>query len=264
MTGKELNSLKNYTSPTSEGTITLEKSIIFNCTSSLGDHIEVTLTSPNRAKYLQIAEIAWLTLITDYTLLPNNLIYLPPTIYWNLYKRIKYGKEFLKGVGQLLKINGVPHKFVDADYYFNISFGTNRGVYGIYYKNILLYIGSASDLTQRWREHDAEFREKSSKQKLYNSGYDPDEIEYRILISQEDLDNLIPATQTSMWLFEVIEWSYIKLLQPLYNIEGKTKSFSFQARQTDLPVSYWDLVKLYLTSDSIAPESILSEHIDDE
>lgn len=57
----------------------------------------------------------------------------------------------------------------------------------------------------------------------------------------------------SMWLVELAEFCYISALQPTYNIEGKTKVFSFRARPqpADFPPSYWEVTKnLLLFADS--------------
>lgn len=253
MTGKEIYELKTCQKVTNEEIVVETKCIIFTCVSTLGDQIKMIFTSPNREKYAKVAQICWSKIITDYTLLPNNQVYLPPKDYWGIYKKMAGGRELIKGTGSQLFINNIPFSFVDTDYYFNASPEIDRGVYGIYYQDILIYIGSSTDVLVRWKEHDDAFRNKSSTSSMYHANYDPDLVEYRILVSQEELNNLIPTGQANMWLMELIEWSYIKILQPLYNREGKSCCFNFKAQPGDLPIDYQLLVKKFLTTEFCPP-----------
>lgn len=253
MTGKEIHELKTCQKATNEEIVTETKSITFTCTSSLGDQVKIIFTSPNREKYAKVAQICWSKIITDYTLLPNNQVYLPPKDYWNIYKKMAGGRELIKGIGNQLFINNTRFSFVDTDYYFNTSPEIDRGVYGIYYQDILIYIGSSTDVLVRWKEHDEAFRNKSTTSNMYQANYNPDLIEYRVLVSQKELNDLIPTEQANMWLMELIEWSYIKLLQPLYNKEGKSCCFNFKARPGDLPIDYWLLAKKFLTAEFCPP-----------
>jgi hypothetical protein len=83
----------------------------------------------------------------------EHLIYLPPDIYWNIYKRQAFGKEFIQGTGYTMTINGDIYYFPDTSYYFSnqeVPLG-ERAIYAIYYQDILFYIGSTgTGVEQRW------------------------------------------------------------------------------------------------------------------
>lgn len=245
MLGKDLQTKE-------KGTIIVEgiqeiedgKKFQLKLTTALGDAVEMIFYSKKKAEYAKVAEKFWTTIITQYTLLSNRLVYLEPKIYWTLYKRLQYGKEFLLLTGAKMWINEQEYSFPDTKFYFTPQESYDKGVYGIYYKGELLYIGSASDMLARWREHDSNFRSGSSSSPLYQIGYNPDEIEYEVLVKEEDC----PVEKPSMWVFELIEWSYIQVLQPKWN-RDKGKYFSFQARQGDLPVSYQSLIPYIFNGD---------------
>lgn len=236
MTGKELKQEKekvvNY------GLTKEEKKITFKCKTCLGDEVIMIFNSPKREEYAAIAEKIWV----EYTLLPNHLVYLPPNIYWTIYKKIPLGFEFLKGVGNILEINGEKYYFPKTDFYFSEKVEGTRGVYGIYWEELLIYEGSASDIMSRWHEHDAHFREGRGPNFMYSQGFEPDKIRYEILDDGSDLGINTP----SMWIFELIERVYIKLLKPKFNKEGLTTQFNFQAKPNDVPISYWKMLQEYL------------------
>lgn len=53
---------------------------------------------------------------------------------------------------------------------------------------------------------------------------------YKVLLTREQIQTMLGIKNPSMWLVELAEFCYISALQPTYNIEGKTKVFSFRAR----------------------------------
>ena len=61
------------------------------------------------------------------------------------------------------------------------------GVYGIYDGDDLLYVGSATCLIERWKEHNQNFRTKSFSSKLYSAEVDPDQLIYKELISGTEI-----------------------------------------------------------------------------
>lgn len=61
------------------------------------------------------------------------------------------------------------------------------GVYGIYDGDDLLYVGSATCLIERWKEHNGNFRTKSFSSKLYSVEIDPDQLIYKELISGTEI-----------------------------------------------------------------------------
>lgn len=78
---------------------------------------------------------------------------------------------------------------------------------------------------------------------MYALGDRADEIEYRELENYEDISRLTGITDPSMWIYELVEATYIKIFQPKYNKSGVTKRFSFKANPDDLPLSYWNIVQ---------------------
>lgn len=120
----------------------------------------------------------------------NNIIVLETELYWKFYKTFNKGKDFLK---YNWIINGKECRFMTTKEMFD---NNKRGIYGIYYNGELIYIGSVSDYIERWKQHEEEF----------NS----------------------PVNSDGMWIFENIEKLYIELLQPKFNIEGKSKPYVFK------------------------------------
>lgn len=242
-----------------------EKSITYYYNSSKGDKFKFIFTGPRKETYLSIAQNAFENLIKDnYTLLPNYTLYLTPSHYWDIYKRQDYGKNFLT-LTQNVKvyINDTLYRFVDTNYYFNIKTEKLGGVYGIYYQDKLLYIGSSvSDLKARWKEHDINFRNQIGTNKMYHQDFNPNEVEYRTLISAEEICDLIHKDWPSGWLIEYIELIYIKIFQPLYNSEGVSKPFTFKVRKEDLPISHWEIFQNFLKQGD--SESTVGTYLCDE
>lgn len=79
--------------------------IIFK--SGLGDEFKMIFNSPEREKYASAAAVMFERVIgNDYTLYPESrLVYLKPSIYWNIYKRFLFSKEIIKGTGNKLFVN---------------------------------------------------------------------------------------------------------------------------------------------------------------
>jgi hypothetical protein len=81
-------------------------------------------------------------------------------------------------------INDEPYHFPNTEYYFSSEEPMigERAVYGIYYGDDLLYIGSASSgIEQRWKEHHEAFKTGKGQNKMYTAGFDANQIEYRTL-----------------------------------------------------------------------------------
>lgn len=81
----------------------------------------------------------------------NNIIVLETELYWKFYKTFNKGKDFLK---YNWIINGKECRFMTTKEMFD---NNKRGIYGIYYNGELIYIGSASDYIERWKQHEEEF-----------------------------------------------------------------------------------------------------------
>lgn len=232
------------------GITTEGNKIFYRYKTSYGDEVKMVFTSGKREIYAAFAEKAWTTQIEDYTLLENGIIYLPPALYWNLYKRITNGKEFLQGTGSKLYINEKQYSFPDTAFYFTPQEDAYvKGVYAICHQDKLLYIGSASDVKARWKEHDACFRDRvENKNPMYSVGYNADELVYKVIEDQESLGAIIGEEHVSMWVFELMEYVYIKALSPIYNREGYISRFSFKAKPGDLPINYQKIFQSYMLS----------------
>lgn len=163
----------------------------------------------------------------------NNVIILETDLYWKFYKTFTKGKDFLK---EKWIINGQKCRFMTTKEMFN---NNKRGVYGIYYKGELIYIGSASDYIERWKQHEEEFNNPlntdenkpnwycKTKNDMYFYNLDG-EKEYVLLEDNNSAQELVGKISDGMWIFENIEKLYIELLQPKFNIEGKSKPYVFK------------------------------------
>lgn len=257
-TGKELNNntLQSKTATTDIQINKLDNMNVLETITPKGDHIKMLISGTYRAAQTTTSRQLWETESESYILLPEErIVYFPPNIFWNFYKKYPRGREMMKGTCSKLFINEIPYHFPDTSFYFSnqISELTTSGVYGIYLDDSLLYIGSSSDIMTRWKQHDTNFRNQSPMSTMYHQGFDPDQIVYKVLLTREQIQTMLGIKNPSMWLVELAEFCYISALQPTYNIEGKTKVFSFRARPqpADFPPSYWEVAKnLLLFADS--------------
>ncbi len=165
-------------------------------------------------------------------------LYIPLKAYWNL-RRSVFARQTV--ANRIINVNGYPCSLLGKDDYYSTELMTKiehelqqrslapmyAGVYGIYDGENLLYVGSATCLIERWKEHNQNFRTKSFSSKLYSAEVDPDQLIYKELISGTEIAQTCELASTSTWLLEFAEWMYIRTLQPKYNINGKTKQFQF-------------------------------------
>ncbi len=256
--GKELTNQTITTQQMTSDTQVLKEdsnvTIIFK--SGLGDEFKMIFSSPKREKYAAAASVMFEKIIeNDYTLYPESrLVYLRPSIYWNIYKRFLYGKEIIKGTGNQLLVNGERYHFPDTQFYFSSAkdelIGDIRGVYGIYYDDVLLYIGSSvSGVIERWKEHDSAFR-GGGPGLMYTKGFNADEIRYELLVSLDEIGKILGVESPARWLVEFVESICIKTMRPVYNVEGKTSDFRFKVRPEDnidgAPLDYFKMIQGFL------------------
>lgn len=249
-----------------------DRSITLSLSTKQGYKIEMVFTSPKRKIYAKFAEMIWTKVITTFQLLDGQILYLTPKEYWYIYKKTDLGKSFLTLTGARLYVNGANYTFPNTDFYFNsAAIPAIKGVYAIYTSdNTLLYIGSATDVPQRWKEHDSNFRDSNSnlnKMYAYYQGC-ADDIVYKLLLDNKTLSKELKIEVPSIWLFELIEYGYIKLLCPPYNKEGICCPFSFKAGPGDLPVDYWKIMRGLLTEERykeyFRPQEIYDEKLPPE
>lgn len=168
----------------------------------------------------------------------DHRLYIPLKAYWNL-RRSVFARQTV--ANRIINVDGYSCSLLGKDDYYSTEPMTKiehelqekslapmyAGVYGIYDEDELLYVGSATCLIERWKEHNQNFRTKSFSSKLYSAQVDPDQLIYKELISGTEIAQTCELTSTSTWLLEFAEWMYIRTLQPKYNINGKTKQFQF-------------------------------------
>jgi len=77
----------------------------------------------------------------------------------------------------------------------------------------------------RWIEHDKYFRMGSGPSIMYEQNLDPDRVVYTCLLTNVEIALTCKLTTVSTWCLEFAEWIYIRMLQPKYNINGKTRMF---------------------------------------
>lgn len=165
-------------------------------------------------------------------------LYIPLKSYWNL-RRSVFARQTV--ANRIINVNGCSCSLLGKDDYYSTELMSTiehelqerslapmyAGVYGIYDGDDLLYVGSATCLIERWKEHNENFRIKSFSSKLYSAEVDPDQLIYKELISGTEIAQTCELASTSTWLLEFAEWMYIRILQPKYNINGKTRQFQF-------------------------------------
>lgn len=129
----------------------------------------------------------WLFLITNQYYLKDNIIYLFPNIYWNLYK---LKSDIINNNKKIkIKLNGNKVIFCDKNYYFNSN---NKTIYGIYHNNELITINYSTNYLLKWMEIDRALRTKQIDKSNYQlteklKKYPIDELEYRMLLDCKDI-----------------------------------------------------------------------------
>ena len=162
----------------------------------------------------------------------DHRLYIPLKAYWNL-RRSVFARQTV--ANRIINVDGYSCSLLDKELMTKIEHELQEkslapmyaGVYGIYDEDKLLYVGSATCLIERWKEHNQNFRTKSFSSKLYSAEIDPDQLIYKELISGTEIAQTCELASTSTWLLEFAEWMYIRTLRPKYNINGKTKKFQF-------------------------------------
>lgn len=199
-----------------------------------GDIVEYIGTKLNSYLDFEMQFIHYWDMCSGKYKIENNIIILETDLYWKFYKTFTKGKDFLK---EKWIINGQKCRFMTTKEMFD---NNKRGVYGIYYNGELIYIGSASDYIERWKQHEEEFNNPlntdenrpgwycKTKNEMYFDNL-KEEKEYVLLESNDSVQELVGKISDGMWIFENIEKLYIELLQPKYNIEGKNKPYVFKA-----------------------------------
>lgn len=227
-------------------------------TTCKGDTVKVVFTSMKKEIYSEVFPKYWETIGEDYKLdLDHHLIILLPKIYWDLYKRCAYGKEFLKHTGifsNTLEVNGERYNFPDTNYYFKgleDRGGPIRGVYAIKLRENILYIGSCStDIIARWKEHVQCFLDRAPRNAMYTSVEDPTQLSFELLFSDEDINNMLPkkVTKVSTEMIQYTEQILIKAYQPPFNIEGKTAPFAYRGGQplNSIDIDYIEIIEDFL------------------
>lgn len=212
-----------------------EKVNIVECQSVLGDIIKMKFNSQYRDQYARLAADLWFNTIMEYEIVDEG-IYIEPQVYWNIYKNFPNGKSYLQGVGYKLTINDIPYTFVPRDYYFK---DRNPAVYGLYYNDELIYIGSTANYHQRWGEHYLDFKTHSLTNEMYRQLSNVvDEIEFKILYDPIQVKKLAQDEEITMYEYEIVEKNCIEHYKPRYNKEGVVTPFRFQAKSPKSSKSY--------------------------
>lgn len=233
-----------------------------------GDEIKAEFYTAKKQEYSQVFSKIWDLIKDQYTLIPGtHLITLPAPLYWNIYKKQLYGKEFIKHVGILtncLWINGVNYTFPQPEDYFKNSsiLKTVRGVYAIKKGEEIIYIGSSStNVIDRWKEHVQCFLNRSPLNDMYAAIEDTNELNFELIYSDDDINNMFPVkvSQVSAEMIQYTEQLLIKTYRPVFNKEGKTTPFIYRAgpRLAGIDPDYLKIVQDFLINcEKETPEDI--------
>jgi hypothetical protein len=136
-------------------------------------------------------------------------------------------------------INGEEHKFVSPDYYFKDKI---PAIYGIYYNDEIIYIGSSTNYTQRWGEHilgmmGAQNHWKNNPQMYSNLKDYMEELEFKVLYSEEEMREIMGIDDSkffSSYMMEYIEEKCINHYRPKYNKAGVSLPFKYRGTRPRL------------------------------
>ena len=172
----------------------------------------------------------------DFQFIPMSnvtIIYLPPAIYWKIYKLMPGGKNLIKNYHYVNTQDNTIYKFPDTQMYFDSSFSSvngGNGIYGIYHKDNLIYIGYTKQGFQtRFNQHRDGFKNKDYRTSKMYINYDLDEIEFRELITEEEIQKLFSTTEPiDKEILQLIEYSLITVLRPVENIKGVSSPYELE------------------------------------
>lgn len=157
-------------------------------------------------------------------------IYLPPVVYWDIYKRLEGGTTLIKKYSYTDINSGKQYYFPDPSMYFDNTFSSlngGNGIYGIYHNDQLIYIGyTVNGFQNRFDQHRENFQIKSCSSPMY-SKYDLQNIGFRELITENEIQQLFRIVDPiDKEIFKLIEYCLISVLQPSENREGVTTDYS--------------------------------------
>lgn len=233
-------------------------------TTKLGDTFVAIFSSTKKEQYcMSFVEMMDLIDINYELYEEQSRIYLSPNIFWHIYKKMENGKSLLTHVGTLTKsykVNGKHYYFPTADSYFHpieskLQEDNKRGVYGIYFREDLIYIGSSSQgVLERWKEHAVNFRDHCPSNSMYKIE-DFEEIEFRLLYSDKDINEMLPYKKSYVGsaTLQFVEQLLIKAYQPRYNREGITSPFVYRlsGNKEEIEVDHVEVAKDFLLNTSI-------------
>lgn len=108
----------------------------------------------------------------------------------------------------------------------NISYG----VYGMYYKEKLVYIGMTMRVFEdRWKEHIDNIMQGSKELKLYSyfQPQDINDIQFKILINCKDMQTNSELTRRDV---ESMELAMINYFRPQYNLSGVSYPYQYSGK----------------------------------
>lgn len=192
----------------------------------------------------------------------TTVIYLLPTNYWEIYKKLPGGKTFMS-YSYYDEKEKRHYEFPAAKDYFSNKFSPldgGNGVYGIYDKDELIYIGyTTNGFYNRYDQHRECFKEHKGTNSMYYA-HKLDDIEFKELITEKDIQDIFHTeAPIDSEIFQLIEYSLIRVLQPKENREGITSAYilnrhSIRKRllsQSDKRVSIIQAIQSWLLDETV-------------
>ena len=195
----------------------------------------------------------------------DKLLVLPASFYWNIYKKLPNGKQFVLNQS-FIDQNNESYRLPAPQMYFNgviSNLNGGRGIYGIYCNDILIYIGyTYNSFNERYDQHREYFSKKAGPLPMY-SKYDLNKIEFRELVTEEDIQKLFETDcAIDREILQIIEYSLIKVLNPIENAQGRIRPYQLNTQSLRLAkreISTAQLVKDWLLGDIYASEEEVNE-----
>lgn len=208
----------------------------------------------------------------------STLIYLPPAIYWEIYKKMKYGKNLITNYAYTDENNN-PYTFPQPNDYFSNTLAPiqgGNGIYGIYVNDKLIYIGyTVNGFLNRYDQHKYCFVRGYGKNDMYLQGFNINQIEFRELITEEEIQKLFHTTAPiDKEILQLIEYSLIKVLQPPFNKDGITSPYEIDSNSPCFrlgeEVSTTSIIRHWLLDEynsikgqTIRPEEVWTEEFEE-
>lgn len=174
-------------------------------------------------------EYYWSCINNKYYIGKDGVVYIPQELYNNIYTMNVGGLKGSTFLQRSYKMkNRYGSKRITISHNEENAIDTNQpyGVYGIFYNDKLIYVGSTMrPFEKRFQEHKTNILMKSNELNVYKLINDINNVEFRILIDVQQLKTNKILNRSDI---ESMELALITIYQPEGNLAGRVTEFQYR------------------------------------